>query len=406
MAYRARTLRLALGLLTSMGVAGLPGCKQEAGSALVSPTPPEVAVMTVTTQTVPDEPEFIGQSEASRIVEIRSQVKGIIKERFFIEGRDVKKGDRLYQIDPVPFQAAVLNAKAMVTQAKARLVQARQNLDRVKPLLAEQAVSQKDVDDGVAEELSAKGALEAAKADLVQAQFDLDNTLITAPISGLIERTRVYEGRLVSAQTDLLTIIHQVDPMYVTVSVPEPFMLKRLRERTLKRVQGAGVYELRGVITFVDGTTYPHEGRLDLLDVGMRTTTGTRDVRAVFPNPKQAVIPGERALLPGQFVRVRFVGSVRTDVVLVPQRAVQVGPQGPAVYVVGEGDKVELRGVQATSWQGTQWLIEEGLRAGERVVVNGLQKIMPGSPVKSVPYVAAEAGPVDQAAETETRGVQ
>jgi membrane fusion protein (multidrug efflux system) len=357
-------------------------------------------------QTVPDEPEFIGQAESSRPVEIRSQVTGIIKERFFQEGRDVKKGDRLYQIDPVPFRAAVASAKAMVAQAKARLVQARQNLERVKPLLREQAVSQKDIDDAVAEELAAKAALEAAKGQLVQAQFELDNTLITAPISGLIERTRVYEGRLVSTQTDLLTIIHQVDPMYVTVSVPEPFILKRFRERALKRVQGAGVYDLRGIITFVDGTTYPHEGRLDLLDVGLRTTTGTRDVRVVFSNPKHAVIPGERALFPGQFVRVRFVGSVRTSVVLIPQRAVQVGPEGPAVYVVGEGDKVELRGVQATSWQGTQWLIDEGLRAGERVVVNGLQKITPGSPVKTVPYVAAEAGSVDQTTETETGGVQ
>ena len=388
-----------------MGVAGLPGCKQEAGSAPASPTPPEVAVITVTMQTVPDEPEFIGQAESSRPVEIRSQVTGIIKERFFQEGRDVKKGDRLYQIDPVPFRAAVASAKAMVAQAKARLVQARQNLERVKPLLREQAVSQKDIDDAVAEELAAKAALEAAKGQLVQAQFELDNTLITAPISGLIERTRVYEGRLVSTQTDLLTIIHQVDPMYVTVSVPEPFILKRFRERALKRVQGAGVYDLRGIITFVDGTTYPHEGRLDLLDVGLRTTTGTRDVRVVFSNPKHAVIPGERALLPGQFVRVRFVGSVRTSVVLIPQRAVQVGPEGPAVYVVGEGEKVEMRGVQATSWQGTQWLIDEGLRAGERVVVNGLQKITPGSPVKTVPYVAAEAGSVDQTTENETGGV-
>lgn len=388
-----------------MGVAGLPGCKQEAGSAPASPTAPEVAVITVTMQTMPDEPEFIGQAESSRPVEIRSQVTGIIKERFFQEGRDVKKGDRLYQIDPVPFRAAVASAKAMVAQAKARLVQARQNLERVKPLLREQAVSQKDIDDAVAEELAAKAALEAAKGQLVQAQFELDNTLITAPISGLIERTRVYEGRLVSTQTDLLTIIHQVNPMYVTVSVPEPFILKRFRERALKRVQGAGVYDLRGIITFVDGTTYPHEGRLDLLDVGLRTTTGTRDVRVVFSNPKHAVIPGERALLPGQFVRVRFVGSVRTSVVLIPQRAVQVGPEGPAVYVVGEGDKVELRGVQATSWQGTQWLIDEGLRAGERVVVNGLQKITPGSPVKTVPYVAAEAGSVDQTTENETGGV-
>ncbi len=388
-----------------MGLGGSAACQQEAAAPPATPIP-EVAVITVTTQTVPDEPEFIGKTESSRPVEIRPQVTGLVKERLFQEGRDVKMGDLLYQIDPVPFQAAAASAEAMVAQAEARLVQAKQNHARVTPLLGEQAVSQKDVDDAIAEELAAKAALEGAKAQLVKAQFDLDNTRITAPIAGLIERTRVYEGRLVSAQTDLLTVIHQVDPMYVTVSVPEPFLLKRLRERTLQRVQGAGVYELRGVITFVDGTVYPEAGRLDLLGVGLSTATGTRDVRVTFPNPERGVVPGERALLPGQFVKVRFVGAVRTGVVLVPQRAVQVGPEGPAVYVVDEGDKVELRPVQATSWLNSQWLIEAGLSAGERVVVTGLQTILPGSAVKTVPYVAADAAPLADPAHTEAGAVQ
>jgi len=373
-------------------MAGLPGCKQEAASTPAPPIP-EVQVMTVTTQSVPDEPEFIGQTESSRPVEIRSQVTGIIKEWSFQEGRDVKKGARLYQIDPVPFQAALLSAKAKVAQAGARLVQAEQNLARVKPLLAEQAVSQKDVDDAVAEELAAKAALEAAKGDLVKAKFDFDNTLITAPIDGMIERTRVYEGRLVAAQSDLLTIVHQVDPMYVTVSAPETFLLKRQRDIIAKKIQHPGVYQLRGTIIFLDGTTYPHEGTLDLLDVGMRTETGSRPARVTFPNP-------ERLLVPGQFVTVRFKGTVKTEAILVPQRAVQQGPKGPVLYVVANGDKVEIRDVQATSWQGNQWLIEEGLHAGEQVVVGGFQRIMPGVPVKPVPYTEAETAPVSQPTDT------
>jgi membrane fusion protein (multidrug efflux system) len=335
--------------------------------------------MTVTTQTIVDEPEFIGQTESTRPVEIRPQVTGIIKEKFFTEGRDIKKGDRLYQIDPVPFQAAFLSAKANVAQTEARLVQAKQNLDRVKPLLAEQAVSQKDVDDAVAEELAAEAALESAKAQLVKAQFDLDNTLITAPISGMIERTRVYEGRLVSAQTDLLTIIDQVDPMYVTVSAPETYLLKRVRELAEKKVQRPDLYKLRGIITFVDGTTYPYEGVLDFADVVYRVETGSRQGRFVFANPKQV-------LLPGQYVTLRVKGYTRKDAILVPQRAVQQGPTGSIVYVVGDGDKVQVRDVQATGWQGNQWLIEKGLLAGERVVVDGLQRIMPGAPVKPVPW--------------------
>lgn len=364
-----------LGLLASLSV-GL-GCKQEAGS-IPAPPLPAVEVVTVSAQTVPDEPEFIGQAEASRVVEIRSQVTGIIKERYFAEGRDVKKGDRLYQIDPVPFKAAFLSAKAKVSQAEARLVQAKQNLARVKPLLEEQAVSKKDVDDAVAEQLAAVAALEAAKGDLVKARFDLDNTSITAPIDGLIERTRYYEGRLVTAQTDLLTIIHQVDPMYVIVSAPESFLLKRRRDIMAKRIQHPGIYELRGVITFVDGTIYPHEGALDFADVGLRTETGSRQARVTFPNP-------DRVLLPGQFVKVRFKGTLKSGVILVPQRAVQQGAKGPIVFVVGDGDKVEVRAVQATSWKDNQWLIEEGLHPGERVVVSGLHKIAPGAPVQPIP---------------------
>ena len=392
MTANTRTLRLTAIFLAGAVMAGLPGCKQEAASTPAPPIP-EVQVITVTTQSVPDEPEFIGQTESSRPVEIRSQVTGIIKEWSFQEGRDVKKGARLYQIDPVPFQAALLSAKAKVAQAGARLVQAEQNLARVKPLLAEQAVSQKDVDDAVAEELAAKAALEAAKGDLVKAKFDFDNTLITAPIDGMIERTRVYEGRLVAAQSDLLTIVHQVDPMYVTVSAPETFLLKRQRDIIAKKIQHPGVYQLRGTIIFLDGTTYPHEGTLDLLDVGMRTETGSRPARVTFPNP-------ERLLVPGQFVTVRFKGTVKTEAILVPQRAVQQGPKGPVLYVVANGDKVEIRDVQATSWQGNQWLIEEGLHAGEQVVVGGFQRIMPGVPVKPVPYTEAETAPVSQPTDT------
>lgn len=394
MASFVNPLGFTAGLLTWIAVTGLLGCKQEAASTPARQIP-EVQVIAVTTQSVPDEPEFIGQTESSRPVEIRSQVTGIIKERFFQEGRDVKKGDRLYQIDPVPFQAALLSAKARVAQAEARLVQAKQDLARVKPLLEEQAVSQKDVDDAVAGELAAKATLEAAKGDLVKAKFDFDNTLVIAPIDGLIERTRVYEGRLVAAQSDLLTIVHQVDPMYVTVSAPESFLLKRRRDIASKKITHPGVYQLRGIIIFMDGTTYPHEGILDLLDVGMRTETGSRPARVTFPNPDQILVPG-------QFVTVRFKGTVKTEAILVPQRAVQQGPKGPVVYVVGDGDKVEVRGIQASSWQGNQWLIEEGLHAGEQVVVDGFQRIMPGVPVKPVPYTVAEVAPIIQPTDTKT----
>lgn len=354
------------------------GCKPDAGSAPSAPPVPQVEVVTAASRTVPDEPEFIGQAEASRPVEIRSQVTGILKEVLFAEGREVKKGDKLYQIDPVPFQAAYESAKARIAEAQARLVQARQNLARVKPLLAEQAVSQKDVDDAIAEDLAAKAALQGAKADLVKAKFDFDNTLILAPIDGLIERSRYYEGRLVSAQTDLLTMIHRIDPMYVVVNVPESFLLRRRQDAIAVGLQHPGAAQLKGTILFADGSIYAREGILDFADVGLRTETGSRQARFVVPNP-------DGVLLPGQFVTVRFKGTVKENVILVPQRAVQQGPQGPIVFVVGEGDKVEIRPVKASTWQGQEWIIESGVQPGERVIVDGFHRLAPGAPIRPIP---------------------
>lgn len=375
--FRGLRLFLSGALALSAGV-WMSGCKPDAGSAPSAPPVPQVEFVTAASRTVPDEPEFIGQAEASRPVEIRSQVTGLLKEVLFAEGREIKKGDKLYQIDPVPFQAAYESAKARIAEAQARLVQARQNLARVKPLLAEQAVSQKDVDDAIAEDLAAKAALQGAKADLVKARFDFDNTLILAPIDGLIERSRYYEGRLVSAQTDLLTVIHRIDPMYVVVNVPESFLLKRRQDAIPMGLQHPGAARLKGTIIFADGSTYAHEGLLDFADVGLRTETGSRQARFVVANP-------DGVLLPGQFVTVRFKGTVKEHVVLVPQRAVQQGPQGPIVFVVGEGDKVEIRPVKASSWQEREWIIESGVRPGERVIVDGFHKLAPGAPIRPVP---------------------
>ena len=371
----------------------LSGCKGEVQSS-PAPQVPEIGVITVTPTSVPDEPEFIGQAEASRIVEIRSQVTGIIQERYFQEGREIKKGEKLYRIDDVPFRAAFASATGRVSQSEARLVQANQNLARVKPLLAEHAVSQKDYDDAVAEQLAARASLDTAKGDLIKAKFDLNNTVIVAPITGLVERTRVYEGRLVSAQTDLLTIIHQIDPMYVVVNAPEAFLLRRQEDIAAARIQHPGVYKLTGTLIFLNGKTYSHEGTLDLLDVGLRSDTGERPARVTFPNHDGVIIPG-------QFVTVRFHGVSRSSVMLIPQRAVLQGAKGPIVYVVSRDNKVEIRDVKATAWKGNQWLVEEGLASGEQVVVDSLQRIVPDSTVKPVPAAVEPVGVQSPPAKTE-----
>ena len=349
-----------------------------------APPPPQVEFITVTPQTVDDQPEFIGQTEAFRPVEIRPQVSGIIKKIYFTEGRNVKNGDKLYLIDPVPFKAIYLSSKAKVAQSQARLTQAKQDLARVKPLLDKQAVSKKDVDDAEAGMLAARAALEAAQNDLIKAKFDLDNTLITAPVNGRIGRSQFYEGRLVSAQESLLATIDQLDPMYVNVNVPESYLLRRRRELAAHKVERPDIFQLRGVMTFSDGSVYPHEGILDFADVTIRPQSGSLQGRFKFPNPEGGMAPGDSYFYPGQFVRVRIKGYIRNNAMLIPQRAVQQGPNGSFVYVIDAEETAQLRPVQASAWRGKDWLIESGLQPGERVVVEGFFRILPGVKVHAI----------------------
>lgn len=357
-------------------------CSTEAPSDVSAP--PQVAVITVTARTVPDEPEFIGQTEAFRPVEIRSQISGIITEIYYLEGRNVKKGDKLYLIDPVPFNAVYQAMKAKVAQQKARLVQVKQHLARVRPLLEKQAVSQKDVDDAVAEVLSAEAALEAAQNDLVKAKFDLDNTLIYAPVKGRIGRSNYYEGHLISAQTTLLTTIDQLDPMYVTVNVPESYLLRRRRELAEEKVQRPDIFQLHGVMTFSDGSVYPEEGVLDFAAVTLSPETGTLQGRFKFPNPEGDYSPGQSYFYPGQFVKIRVKGIVRPNAILIPQRAVHQSLAGSFVYVINEKDIAEFRPVKASTWYDNDWLIESGLHPGERVMVEGFHRIQPGVQVSVI----------------------
>ena len=350
---------------------------------------PQVEIITVTPQVLADEPEFIGQTEAFRPVEIRPQVSGIIKQVYFTEGRDVKKGERLYLIDPVPFKAVHLSNKAKVAQMQSRLQQAQQNLTRIKPLLDKQAVSKKEIDDAEAEVRIAKAALDEAQNDLAKIKFDLDNTVITAPVNGRIGRSQFYEGRLITAQESLLVTIAQLDPLYVSVNVPESYLLRRRREVTEQKVTSPEIFQLRGVLTFSDGSVYPHEGILDFAEAVIRPQTGTLQGRFRFPHPEGHQPPGHAYLYPGQFVKVRVKGHIRQHAILIPQRAVQQSPAGSMVFVIDENEQVQVRPVQASAWHGKDWLIESGLQPGERVVVEGFFRIMPGVKVQAVPYHAA-----------------
>jgi membrane fusion protein (multidrug efflux system) len=345
--------------------------------------PAEVTVVTTAPETLPVAWEYVGQTAGSREVEVRARVTGILLSRNFREGERVKKGQSLFTIDPAPFRAALARAEADVVAAQARLEQARRNAARLKPLYAENAVSQKEHDDALSAEAIGAADLKAAQARLTEAKLNLEYTRVEAPVSGFTTRALPSEGTLVSGPSVLLTSVVQVDPIWVNFGMPDneqARIQKEAQEGSLKLPRNFEV-ELR----LADGSVYAHRGKLDFADVRVSTATGTREARAELPNP-------EGALRPGQFVRVVLKGAVRPTAIMVPQRAVLEGPQGKFVYVVDEKGTAQPRPVEAGAWSGERWIISSGLQGGERVIVDGVMKIGPGAPVRvAEPKPAGEA---------------
>jgi membrane fusion protein (multidrug efflux system) len=347
----------------------------------------EVNVIVTQQQTLPVTWEYTGQTAGSREVEVRARVTGILLSRNFKEGERVNKGQSLFTIDPKPFEAALARAVADVAAAEARLEQAKRNAARLKPLYAEKAVSQKENDDAVSNELIAAADVKAAQARLTEAKLNLEYTRVEAPISGVTTRAIPSEGTLVSGPNVLLTSVVQVDPIWVNFGIPDNEQAQRSKDAEAGRLKLPKNFEVE--LRFADGSVYPQTGRVDFSDVRVSTQTGTREARAEVPNP-------ERVLRPGQFVRVILKGAVRPNAVTVPQRAVLEGPQGKFVYVVGEKGTAEARPVQVGDWTADQWLITDGLKGGERVITDGVMKIGPGAPVKVAEKPAAK--PAAQAA--------
>jgi membrane fusion protein (multidrug efflux system) len=339
--------------------------------------PPEVAVITVQPKTLPVNFDFTGQVAGYREVEVRARVAGILKERNFTEGESVTKGKSLYTIDRAPFESALARAEADVAGAEARHAQARRNAARLKPLIEAKAISQKDFDDAASAEQIAEADLRVARARLTDARLNLDYTKVEAPISGVTGRSQRPEGTLVSGPDVLLTTVTQIDPAYVYFGVSENDNLKWQSESAAGRLilPRAGRFDV--TVKLADGSTYAHRGRLGFSDVRINANTGTSDTRAELPNT-------EGKLRPGQFVRVTLSGATRPNAIAVPQRAVLEGPKGKFVWVVNAESKVEFRPVMVGDWAGDQWVINSGLAAGDRVIVDGVMKVGPGAPVKPV----------------------
>ena len=373
-------------------VLGAWACRRAATAA---PPPPEVSVLTVAPETVSARFEFVGQAAASRRVEVRAQVAGVIVARPYAEGTDVPKGALLFQIDPTTYEATYRSAQAQLADATARFANAERNLARLKALLGSRAVAQKDVDDAETAFDQARAAVQAAQAAVDRAKKDYDDTFIRAEIAGRAGRALLDLGARVTGPSDLLTTVEQVDPIYVNFSPSDQEVLRWRQDIATRRLL-VPARVLAVQVTLSDGSIFPGTGQLNFVDLALQPATGTLSLRAEFRNP-------QHVLLPGQFVRLHFVGLKRPDAIRVPQRAVQRGLAGAFVYALGDSNRVTVRDVVATSWDQGGWLIEQGLRAGDRVVVDGVQKIAAGqlaSPVAYRPAVdssAARAGVGDSA---------
>ncbi|MBN1627228.1 MAG: efflux RND transporter periplasmic adaptor subunit [Deltaproteobacteria bacterium] len=382
--YYSVSVRLFFITFVSLAIS-FSGCgeKQESQSRITgnatAQSATEVAVVTVTGKSVPVTLETTGKTESYREVEVRAQVSGTLLKRDYVEGSIVKKGNLLFQLDPIPFQTAVNQAKAMVSQQQAAVNKAERDIERLSPLLEEKAVSQKEYDDAVSSKELAQAALESAEAALEQAEINLNYTRVTAPISGITGKALKDEGSLISAGSDsLLTKIHQIDPIYVNYSTSDTEYLEMRRKIDEKTILVPDEDKFDVELTLSDGSIYPITGKLNYRDTLVDSQTGTIQNRAEFANP-------DSILMPNQFVRVTLKGAIRPETILVPQRAVQQNQAGHYVYTVNSEGKAEQRVVDVGDWIGDDWIIESGLSDGDVVVVDGTIKIQQGSQVRTAP---------------------
>jgi membrane fusion protein (multidrug efflux system) len=345
--------------------------------------PPEVGVITTSTQAVALQTELPARAEPVRVAQVRARVNGVILKRNFTEGSLVKQGQSLYQIDPEPYQAQVSSAQAVLGRAQANLTQTTATANRYKPLAAANAISQQEFTNAVAAQKQSEADVASARAQLRIAQISAGYANVSAPISGRIGRALVTEGALVSAaEATQLAVIQQTDKMFLNIT-QSATDLQRLRKQAGGQNGSAPV-----TVLLDDGTELPAKGRLLFSDVTVDPTTGQVSLRAEVANP-------DNALLPGQYVRVRLSQASLPNGILVPQQAVtRGGVNGDSVTVIGADGKPAPRPIKIGSQQGSSWVVLEGLKAGEQVMVDGFQKLQmmpPGTPVKAVPWTALKS---------------
>jgi len=382
-AFRRRTspLHVAVFALVALSALGLSACKK---AAQLAGPPPEVYVADVVQQDVPVLMEAVGQTRGSQDVEIRARVEGYLNKVAFTEGSFVRKGDLLYQIDPLPLQAALAAAKANLATAQARLEKAHTDVARLQPLAEKQAVSQRELDNALSSQDAARAQVDANLAAVDKATLDLSYTRITAPINGLVGTTQVKAGNLVGrGESTLLTTVSQIDPILFRAGISEADYLRLVKRVVDKGGQEGERAEIE--LLLADGTVHPYKGKMEAVERAIDPTTGTLAVQSTFPNPQLVIRPG-------QYGRARFVSEVKRGALLVPQRAVAELQNLYSVAVVGEGNKISFRNVKVGPRVANLWVIEEGLNPGETVVVEGLQRLRDGAVVNPKPVASAQAG--------------
>ena len=363
------------------------------------PPPPGVKVATVLQRDVPIYVEAIGQTRGSTEIEVRARVEGFLQTVNFQEGNPVRKGQLLYTIDPRPLEATLAQAKGALAQTEAELARAKQDVARYEPLVAQNAIPREQYETAVAVQRAAEAAVEAARATVERAQIDLGYTRVLAPDDGLVGKTEVYPGTLVGrGQSTLLTLISQITTIHVRFTIPERDYLYYARRREERGLSGQAP-TLPFDLVLADGSALPNKGKLVFVDRNVDPETGTILMEAAFPNPGWIVRPG-------QYARVRAAVDMKPGAILVPQRAVSEMQGVYNVAVVGGNDTVEVRMVTPGPRIGTLWLVDSGLKAGDRVVVEGVQKVRPGLKVKPE-MVTIEEGSAAPAGPTgETKGEQ
>lgn len=364
--------RRSLLLAAAIGAILLAACGKEAPKP--APPPLEVSLITVKPRDVDISREYVAQTQSSQAVNIQARVSGFLDKRVYAEGSVVKAGQVLFRMDQKPFLAQLDAAKAALQRNQAAMQVAKANLDRTKPLAAKNALSQKDLDDAQGQYEQSAAAVEQSKAQVTSAELDLSYTVITSPVTGVSSYAAVADGTYLSPQNAQLTTVSVLSPMWVNFSLSENEFLRiqnDIRDGRLKLPP-----DMNMVVEIVqpDGSVFPFTGKITFADPSYNAQTGTFLIRATVDNPKGV-------LRPNQYVRARLKGGVRPNAILLPQRAVQQGAKGHFAWVVNPQGKVELRPLVVGDWYGDHWFINEGLASGDRVVVDGGQRLSPGATV-------------------------